>query len=214
MKDSSNYSFGPSCPVVDISTSPTLLNALRDGDELSRERLITLYWPLVYHRYLAKVPEEDRRDLAQRVFATVFEKIGVFVKRFDGPAFRGWLYRIAYHKVGDYIRQKRRDARLIDASPTDQVSRSNGQSAPSHVSAEWELLVHQALEIVRQEFEPTTYQAAWAQLVEGRTANQVAAEMGKSVNAMYISKSRVLRRVREILTGLGELGESSGHGSA
>ena len=72
--------------------------------------------------------------------------------------------------------------------------------------AERRLVFRRALELVRPEFEPATYEAARRLLIERQPASVIAAEMGKSRNAVYIAKSRVLRRVRETLKQLGELG--------
>ena len=59
----------------------------------------------------------------------------------------------------------------------------------------------------RSDFEPDTYAAAWQLLIEGRAAEDVAKALGKSRNAVYVAKSRVLSRVRHILKELGEWDE-------
>lgn len=186
------------------STSGTLLDRVKAGDEASRARLVALYEPLVYHRYLAKVPEHERPDIAQAVFATLFEKIGQFEKRFDGPAFRGWLYKISFNKVGDYIRRTRRKGHSlgeasIAAESGIPVRREGGDDA-----TERNIIFRKALELARAEFEPETFQAA-LRLIEGESGAMVAADTNKTCNAIYIAKSRVLRRVRDILEEFGEL---------
>jgi RNA polymerase sigma-70 factor (ECF subfamily) len=208
VKDPDNYPSGEASPPG--ATPPALLDGLKAGDEASRARLVTLYLPLVFHRYLARVPPEERPDLAQQVFATVFRKIGGFEKRFDGPAFRGWLYRISYHKVGDHIRRKRREARPageadIPGPAAGDDDEAGGPEAPDR-DDEKAILVRRAMELARADFEPATYEAARQLLLEGRPADEVAAALGRSRNAIYIAKSRVLARVRAILTDLGEWG--------
>jgi RNA polymerase sigma-70 factor (ECF subfamily) len=47
-----------------------------------------------------------------------------------------------------------------------------------------------------------TWQACWEFVVRDRPAAAVAAELGITVNAVYLAKSRVLRRLREELQGL------------
>ena len=60
-----------------------------------------------------------------------------------------------------------------------------------------------ATELVRSEFEPTTWRACWEVTVQGRPASEVAQELGISVNAVYLAKSRVLARsAPRILAGL------------
>ncbi len=59
-----------------------------------------------------------------------------------------------------------------------------------------------AVELVRAEFEPRTWEAWWKTAVEGRPAADVAAELGMSLAAVYKAKSRVLLRLRQELAGL------------
>jgi RNA polymerase sigma-70 factor (ECF subfamily) len=63
---------------------------------------------------------------------------------------------------------------------------------------EYELQIFaKAAEQVRGQFQPDTWQAFWRTTVEGRNATEVARELGMTVGAVYIAKSRVLSRIRE-----------------
>ncbi len=53
-----------------------------------------------------------------------------------------------------------------------------------------------------REFEPTTWKACWECVMNDRSAADVAAELGITINAVYIAKCRVLRRLRQGLAGL------------
>ena len=55
---------------------------------------------------------------------------------------------------------------------------------------------------MKTEFQPTTWQACWEHVVTGRPAAAVAQQLGITVNAVYLAKSRVLRRLRQELEGL------------
>ena len=63
-------------------------------------------------------------------------------------------------------------------------------------------LVGQALELMQVEFQPATWQACWQCVVLERAPAAVAAELGITVNAVYLAKSRVLRRLHQELNGL------------
>jgi RNA polymerase sigma-70 factor (ECF subfamily) len=63
-------------------------------------------------------------------------------------------------------------------------------------------LVRRALALIEGEFTPATWQAFRQVVVLERSPGEVAAELGLSVNAVYLARSRVLRRLREHLTGL------------
>ena len=59
------------------------------------------------------------------------------------------------------------------------------------------MLARRALELMRTEFETNTWRACWESVVSERAAADIAAELGITVNAVYLAKSRVLRRLRE-----------------
>ena len=58
------------------------------------------------------------------------------------------------------------------------------------------------LEIVREEFTEQSWQAFWLVAVERRTPEGVVDELGMSLNAIYLAKSKILRRLREEFAGL------------
>ena len=59
-----------------------------------------------------------------------------------------------------------------------------------------------ALTLIQNEFERRAWQACLWTAVEGRNPAEVATELGMSVGAVYMARSRVLRRIREELEGL------------
>ncbi len=66
------------------------------------------------------------------------------------------------------------------------------------------MLVERAAELLREEFEPQTWEAYWEYAVRGRPVAEVAAELGVTNNVVYLAKHRVIRRLREELAGLYE----------
>src|SRR5262249_46655087 len=58
------------------------------------------------------------------------------------------------------------------------------------------------VQLIRGEFEERTWEAFWRMAVDGRTAGGGAAELGMTPGAVYVAKSRVLRRLREEFAGL------------
>ena len=55
---------------------------------------------------------------------------------------------------------------------------------------------------MQAEFRPTTWKACWEHVVAGRAAAEVAAQLGITVNAVYLAKSHVLARLRQEMAGL------------
>ena len=58
------------------------------------------------------------------------------------------------------------------------------------------------LDVIALEFEASTVQAFRRVALEGASSEQAAQELGLSVGAVYIAKSRVLHRLREQAEGL------------
>ena len=63
-----------------------------------------------------------------------------------------------------------------------------------------------AAEEVRGEFTPSTWQAFWQTAIEDRPPGDVAAELGLSVGAIYVARSRVLSRLRQRIKQLSDDG--------
>lgn len=63
-------------------------------------------------------------------------------------------------------------------------------------------ILRRLFEDVANEFEEKTLQAFCRHAFDGVAAPEVAAELGMTLGAVYIAKSRVLRRLREEAEGL------------
>jgi len=61
-----------------------------------------------------------------------------------------------------------------------------------------------ALEFIRGEFHERTWEAFWKVVVEGRTADDVAADLDMKPGTVLVAKSRVLLRLRRELGDIGE----------
>ena len=58
------------------------------------------------------------------------------------------------------------------------------------------------LDAVEEEFEPNTLKAFRRLTLEGASGAEAAEELGMSVAAVYVAKSRVLQRLRQVAEGL------------
>ncbi len=183
-----------------ISTSTSLLTRLRTGEETGAwTRFVSLYTPVLFSWVRRQgVPSDDTADVVQEVFAVLVKKLPKF--QYDRQQrFGSWLRTIAVNKCRDYFRRRR--------SRPDHTQDSVDQEVPvdieSFSEAEYrQRLAHRALKIMQEEFQPTTWKACWETVVSGRPPSDVAQELGLSVNAVYVAKSRVLRRLRVELDGL------------
>jgi RNA polymerase sigma-70 factor (ECF subfamily) len=193
---------------VDLPTSLSLLARLRCHDQAAWRQFLTLYTPLVVrwcHRQ--GVPQADRADLAQEIFAEVVRSIPHFRKEKVEDSLRGWLCRIAHRQIALYFR--RREALPSAAGGTDALIHLHQQPdsrvqepPPEEARQETSYLFRKAVESVRSEFSDSMWKMFWRTAVDGNPAPAVAAELGTTPVSVRQAKSRVLRRLKQLVGDL------------
>ena len=183
------------------STPVSLLERLRRPHEQAAwERFARLYTPLLCHWAEGLgVRGAEVDDLVQDVFVVLVQKLPEF--RYDPTrSFRAWLWTILANKLHD---RRRRHTVLDTAGGAAADAAAGPDTAETIDEAEYRhYVMRRALELMQAEFQPATWKAFWECAVNGRPAAAVAAELGISENAVYLAKGRVLRRLREELSGL------------
>jgi len=193
------------------STSSTLLEQLRAGRPDAWERFVRLYSPTVY-RWCRRsgLAAEDAADVLQEVLSAVMRHLADFHRDRPDDSFGGWLAAITRNKVRDHYRRRHGTAeaqggttaqrRMADIpAPSDSTEDSIRPDAESEA---W--LARRVLELIRAEFEGRTWDAFWRTTVDEQPPADVAKDLQMSVAAVYTAKSRVLRRLRQVM---GELPE-------
>jgi RNA polymerase sigma-70 factor (ECF subfamily) len=189
-------------------TSTSLLDRIRlHADGPSWKRLVDLYTPLI-HGWLRRhaVQPNDADDLVQEVLSVVARELPRFRHDRRRGAFRCWLRTITVHRLQAFWRgQQSRpvaaggsalDDRLAQLEdPAGGLSRLWDQEHDRHV-------LRRLRELIEPEFTPATWQAFERTALQGERPAAVAADLGTSVNAVLLAKSRVLRRLREESRGL------------
>lgn len=170
-------------------------------DEAAWRRLVQLYTPLLF--YWARrcgETENDAADLVQDVFVALVQLLPTF--HYDGQPghFRGWLRTLMLNKLRDQKRRQTWQARALAQRPPEVELPDNIELFQE---AEYQQeLTRRALGLIQVEFAPSTWKACWETVVQGRDSEDVARELGLTENAVYIAKCRVLRRLRQELSGL------------
>jgi RNA polymerase sigma factor (sigma-70 family) len=184
-------------------TPLTLLERLRSSaNQEAWQRFVALYTPLLFH-WARKVGLDaaDAADLVQDVLLLLVRKLPEFRYQ-PGKRFRGWLWTVLLNKY----RENRRRAKpaAVTADDLGQISAVADVDGVAEITeAEYrQHLVRQALRIMQREFQPATWQACWASVMHGKSADKVAAELGMTAGAVRAAKFRVLSRLRTELKGL------------
>jgi len=189
-------------------TSLSLLERVRQSPENEGwNRLADLYTPLIrawLRRY--DVQDSDANDLVQEVLLAVSRDLSKFEHRGQPGAFRGWLKAILVNRLRKFWRARdRRPQAPGDSNIDARLAQLDDPS--SEMSLIWnrehdQYVLRQLLALAEPHFEPTTWNAFCRVALDGAKADVVAREMGISLNAICLAKSRVLRRLRQESEGL------------
>ncbi len=157
--------------VASPATQPSLIERLKASQSDAWRQLADLYGPLVYYwcrRY--GLQPQDAADVFQEVFAAVFQNICQFRHDPGRGRFRGWLWTITRNKIQDHFRA--RDHRQRAEGGTEALRRM--ADLPEHLPEppsdpnerrEDNALLQRALQAIKAEFEPRTWDAFWRVVV-------------------------------------------------
>jgi RNA polymerase sigma-70 factor (ECF subfamily) len=176
-------------------------------DSASWQRLVDLYTPLI-HYWLGSysLQASDADDLTQEVLSAVVRELPQFRHDLRQGAFRRWLRTVAVNRLRNFWRAQRKRPIALGAGDFEAVL-SQLEDPESRLSRLWDEehdrhVIRRLLELIEPEFEASTWLAFRALVLEGKKAQEVAAELGISVNAVRIAKARVLKRFRQEIGGL------------
>jgi RNA polymerase sigma-70 factor, ECF subfamily len=181
------------------ATSASLLERARDNDRTAWDRIVYLYSPLVFawcRRWGLR--DEDTLDVGQDVMRLVFTHLGAFRRDCPGDSFRRWLKAIARNRVRDFHRRNDHRQQAVAAFGGEHPALTDAQAEDENEGVgEQKLVLRRALDLVRMEFEPRTWDAFWRVSIDETPAADVAQALGVSVNVVYLARSRVLRRLAD-----------------
>jgi RNA polymerase sigma-70 factor (ECF subfamily) len=184
-----------------LLTSTNLLHRLRRPNQPEAwERFVRLYTPLLLvWAQRQGLQAADAEDLVQEVLVKLLRELPEY-RRGEGQSFRGWLFRSTVNQCLDF--RRRRATRALPGA--EGLAQAADPAGPPHLEeAEYRrLLVRRGLDLIRGDFNETTWAAFQGVLVQGGLVADVAARLSITANAVYLARHRVLTRLRQELDGL------------
>jgi RNA polymerase sigma-70 factor (ECF subfamily) len=180
-----------------------LLVRIRDlEDQEAWKEFVQIYTPLIYgHCQKLGLQEADAANVAQEVMSVAAQAMPRFQYDAQRGKFRGWLLQTTRHRLYKFFARQRRAPQ--SASETT-LERFVDQEPGPDDQARWEedyrqRLFDWAAEKARPEFQPATWDAFRLTAIESVSVKDVAGQLGISVGAVYIARSRVIARLRELI---------------
>lgn len=186
-------------------TRPSLLVRMRDArDQCAWGEFVEIYSPLVYGFARKQgLQDADAVDVTQEVLRLVAKSIGQLNYDAERGSFRGWLFTIVRHELRDWF-VKQRSAVVGAGDSSEATEFDELPDSDEAISELWEREHQQrvfawATERVRTEVQESTWLAFWKTTVENQSGKDVAPQLGLSVAAVYLAKSRVMVRLKELV---------------
>jgi RNA polymerase sigma-70 factor (ECF subfamily) len=188
-------------------THVSLLQEAKTGDNRAWQRLADLYRPFLVGWAKRHAPEfHDAEDLAQDILLAVLRALPRFEHNGRRGAFRAWLRTVAVHCTHDFW-SARQDQPRGTGDTGMLASLQELQDPTSRLAQSWdrehdEFVLNRLLDQIAAEFEPQTMQAFRRLALDGQPTATVTEELKMSPGAVYMAKSRVLQRLRQLAEGL------------
>ncbi len=205
---------------MSYTTRKSLLRQVRDGDEIGWQKFYETYRPLILRRgmdFQLRAPELE--ELLSLVMADFFQK-DLIGGKFDPDVvpeelkfryeqksgrFRSYLRSVVANHARKLLRKRRAGAVSLDAIGADLPAEELVDD-DARWDAEWRShLLKQALEELKNQVRPTTYQAFELYAINGRDVQEVANFLNLSIANVYTARSRCIARLKEIIANLDSL---------
>lgn len=185
-----------------ITISSVTLTGMRSSNDITWCRVLARFSPRV-SVWLARggVAKSDIPDLVQDVWRSVLISLRQFHREEPSDSFGGWLRTITRRRMADYFENRTTQNQAFQSIyETLQCTRvaSNEAYESAAMSLRKRRLNH-ALEQVREQVEPGTWRAFELHVLEEKSVAEVVRTLDIPEHTVYTSKSRVLRRLRNII---------------
>ena len=147
-----------------------------------------------------RLQEADAQDVTQEVLAQLVRKLRTFTYDPHKGPFRGWLKTLTHHAWCDYLEERRR-AGGGKGGPEELARLETLEARQDLLGALAEVfdleLLAEAQARVQLQVSPRDWKIFQELAVAGRPGPDVARELGMTVTAVLMARSRVQKRLRQ-----------------
>ncbi|TWU50907.1 RNA polymerase sigma factor RpoE [Rubripirellula tenax] len=188
--------------MLNPETRPSLIVRLADQrDQSAWWSFVETYEPFLKHLIARQgVPLNHQGDVVQQVLLAIAGSVSGWTDDGAEASFRRWVNRVARNVVIKFMaRQRRQISGQGGSDAIAMLDQHPDRTDPAIENQYRHELVVWAAGRVKDEFAPTSWQAFWGTMIDGRDVTEVAESIGVSPGSIYMSRSRIIRRIRETI---------------
>lgn len=192
-------------PATAPETRASLILRLQNVDDVTAwEEFVEIYAPVVFQVSRARgFQEADADNLVQEVLFAVARSVTKWLERDDRGGFRAWLLSIARNEAAEMFTSK--GTRPLGMDGDEGTRMLNALPGRDEISSQLDLAYERAVfqwaaDKVQKSVAPQTWQAFWLTRVEGLSVAEAARKLGTRPGNIYFSCSRVMARIKELVT--------------
>ncbi len=183
-------------------TRASLIVLVKDStNQAAWTEFVDIYTPVIYRTAVKRgLQDADAHDLTQQVLISVASAVGRWEKAGTNVKFRHWLRRITRNAIVNALARKPLDRAVGSSSANDVLGETPQPDSQADELIQLEFrreLFLRAVEIVRTDVAPETWQAFELTTIGGMNRAEAARQLGKSIGTVYAARSRVMKRLRD-----------------
>jgi RNA polymerase sigma-70 factor (ECF subfamily) len=186
------------------ATRASLILRLKNADDVAAwDEFIAIYSPVIFRVTTNRgFQAADAEDIVQQVFLAVANSVSKWLEREDRGSFRAWLLRIARNEAVDILTERATRSLGRDGSVAARLLANLPERAElsSAFDLEYERRVFRwATKQVRAAVTEQTWDAFWLSSIDGLPISEVAQRLKIRPGNVYLSRSRVMSRIKELV---------------
>jgi RNA polymerase sigma-70 factor (ECF subfamily) len=182
-----------------------LIIQLKDpGNCLAWNQFVAHYQPFLQHVIQRQgVPDRHVADVTQQVLLAIAKSVESWQDDGQPASFRRWLRRVARNVVIKYMTRERRAIGGQGGTEAIDLLHDLPAAPDREQEARYEHeLILWAAQQVRREFQAKSWEVFWATMIDNRSVAEVAEQYEVSPGSIYMSRSRILARIRRMIEEL------------